>query len=400
MILIRTFLILSIVILSSCVSTPLKPTHSDLWGASGEKWDRNRIPDFTQAGAFKGHIPTGNLKQINVKSFGAIGDGVTDDSIALSKAIKKCGQGAAVVFPAGVFKVSTQLKIHNNRCLLKGAGQNQTTILFEKGLEELFPRYVDGQTPWSWSGSLILFDNVKESGIEDLTIQFPDNEWQGHNFHERGYNAVGFQNKAADCWLRNVTIVGPDLGIWIGETAHNITATQWTIQFGPKRAAQKLSCHHAVNVYGNNNLLSHFRIEGVCQHDLSVESENSHHNVFSNGSGRNLSFDHHSQDYEQRNNLFTEIDIGEGTRMYASGGNRTPRGVSFNETWWNIKSVKPVQWVTSMGVSKNNVIVGVNTRLSSVLNDEHGNWFEAIPPEAIEPKNLYEAQRQLTQGKH
>ncbi len=395
MILMKCFLMLSVIVLSSCASTTLKQVHSDLWGIKGEKWDRSRIPDFTTAGAFKGEIPTLNSKQINVQNFGAIGDGNADDSMALSKAIERCRLGATVFLPPGTYKVSKQLTVHGNRCLLKGAGQNKTTIVFEKGLEELFPRYVDGQTEWSWSGSLILFDNVRESGLEDLTIQFPDNEWQGHNFHERGYNAVGFQNKAADCWLRNVTILGPDLGIWIEESAHNITATQWTIQFGVKRAAQKLSCHHAVNVYGSHNLLTNFRIDGVCQHDLSVESENSHHNVFSKGSGRNLSFDHHSEDYEQRNNLFTEIDIGEGTRMYVSGGNQRPQGVSFNETWWNISSVNPVKWITSIGVSKNNVIVGVNTRLSSVLNDSNGNWFEAIPPEAIEPKNLYEAQRQL-----
>ena len=97
-------------------------------------------------------------------------------------------------------------------------------------------------------------------------------------------------------------------------------------------------------------MLSHFQIDGVCRHDLSVESGNSRYNVFSRGKGRNLSFDHHSQDYEQRYNLFTEIDIGAGTRMYESGGNSIPRGVSFYEVWWDIKSASPVPWVTSKGI--------------------------------------------------
>lgn len=367
--------------------------HSQLWGVSGEKWDRNRIPDFTKAGYREGKVAIPIYEnKIDIKKLGAIGNGIADDTRFFFEALETCKDGKTLFIPAGVYKISKRLYVVGDRCTIVGAGEKRTTLFFTKGLEELDPQFTDGQTFWSWSGGLISFDGASDSGIENLSIQFPDEPWAGHDFHERGYNAVGFDDGTNNCWLRNLTITGPDMGIWIAEGASHITADHWTIQFGPKRARQDQSCHHAVNIYGGHNLLSNFQIDGICRHDLSVESENSRFNVFSNGKGKNLSFDHHSQDYEQRHNLFTEIDIGLGTRMYESGGNQRPQGVSFYEVWWNIKSVQTVPWVTSKGISKGNVIVGINAKDPSALNDEYGNWLEAIPAEAIQPANLYKAQ--------
>ncbi len=373
-----------------------KGRTSKLWGAKGETWDRIRIPDFSRAGYRQGNsgLPRYSAK-INIKTLGAVGDGIADDTSIISAALRKCSSGKTLFFPPGAYKISQRLFVRGHSCAIVGAGETMTTLLFTKGLEELEPLYSNGQTRWSWSGALITFENTTESGTENLTIRFPDNTWDGHNFHERGYNAVGFDKSTKNCWLKNLTMTGPDLGIWIAQTASHISADHWVVNFGSNRGGQEISCHHAVNVYGGYNLLSNFRIEGVCQHDLSVESGKSIYNVFSNGKGSNLSFDHHSQDYEQKHNLFIEIDIGIGTRIYESGGQNTPRGVSFYEVWWNIKSVSPVPWVTSRGLSKGNVIVGVNTKEVSVLGDEYGNWFEAISPEAISPRNLYLSQREF-----
>ncbi|MCB0394124.1 MAG: hypothetical protein KDD25_06175, partial [Bdellovibrionales bacterium] len=365
------FMLISI-LMASCVSAhPIARRNSLIWGEHGEKWNKSRLPDFTNAGAFAGkmEIPVYN-KTIELKDFGAVGDGIADDSLAFIHAIKKCGEKSTLQIPIGRYKLSHPLIVSRSQCVIRGAGVQETTLRFERGLEEIAPRFDGEQTDWSWSGAMVLFDNVRESGIENLTIEFPDHEWGGHNFHERGYNAIGYQNGSRDSWARKLTIRGADLGIWIEQSANHITTENWKIEFGPNREKQKLSCHHAVNVYGGFNLFQSFEIDGTCQHDLSVESGYSHHNVYSKGRGRNLSFDHNSQDYNQKFNLFTDIDIGEGTRMYLSGGQLEPRGVSFNETWWNIRSRVPVPWVTSKGVSKSNIIVGVNAGSPSVFDDE------------------------------
>lgn len=77
----------------------------------------------------------------NVKDFGAKGDGRTDDTAAIQRAINAAGmkRGAAYM-PPGVYVVSRKLMITTSRTVLRGAGQNKTTIFISKSLEEVYGR--------------------------------------------------------------------------------------------------------------------------------------------------------------------------------------------------------------------------------------------------------------------
>jgi hypothetical protein len=243
-----------------------------------------------------------------------------------------------------------------------------------------------------------LFDgDISNIGIENLSFRFPDSLYAGHNFHERAYNAVGFSNKAHDGWVRNINFTGADIAIWIERSAHHITAEEWIIQSGTARAAQNISGHHAVNVYGGHNLLQYFEFKVKYVHDLSVESEYSVYNVFHSGKGKDICIDHHN--HEQTNNLFTDIDAGIGSRIYVSGGNSTPRGLSFNETYWNIRGEKNMEYCDQFNTdakhSRNNVQVAVKTARPSIFGDADGNWFETIDPLNLYPADLYLAQLKL-----
>ena len=46
---------------------------------------------------------------LNVKSFGAKGDGTTDDTAALQKAFDAVQDGTVIYFPPGVYPVSSEL---------------------------------------------------------------------------------------------------------------------------------------------------------------------------------------------------------------------------------------------------------------------------------------------------
>jgi len=109
-----------------------------------------------------------------------------------------------------------------------------------------------------------------------------------------------------------------------------------------------------------------------------------------------ICIDHHNHD--QRNNLFTDIDAGLGSRIYVSGGNSTPRGISTNETYWNIRAERNMEYCdqfnTNAKHSTNNVQVGIKTARPSVAGDADGNWFETIEPVQLFPANLYLAQLQ------
>jgi hypothetical protein len=73
--------------------------------------------------------------EINVRDYGAVGDGVTDDTDAIQVAINAAGSGL-VVFPSGVFMVRT-LKIRNKGMALRGDGRYGTRIKRHSGTEPL-----------------------------------------------------------------------------------------------------------------------------------------------------------------------------------------------------------------------------------------------------------------------
>jgi hypothetical protein len=73
---------------------------------------------FTQAGtgAVKRAMQDKLRERISVKDFGAVGDGVADDSNPIQAAINSLGtDGGTVFFPRGVYKTTKQIDIHTGR---------------------------------------------------------------------------------------------------------------------------------------------------------------------------------------------------------------------------------------------------------------------------------------------
>jgi polygalacturonase len=97
-------LILGLVILQMSHATAAPLQVSSLWGRTGEKWTpQSRLPDFSFAGYRRGEEPFRIPAQsISVASFGAKGDGRTDDTKAFQQAIAD-GSGKVVLIPPGRF---------------------------------------------------------------------------------------------------------------------------------------------------------------------------------------------------------------------------------------------------------------------------------------------------------
>lgn len=51
------------------------------------------------------------LGWINVKSYGAVGNGTTDDTVAVQAAVNAAPVGGAVYFPTGTYIVSSPIKL-------------------------------------------------------------------------------------------------------------------------------------------------------------------------------------------------------------------------------------------------------------------------------------------------
>src|SRR6185436_9713221 len=90
-------------------------TYSSLWGVKGEKWTlESRLPDFSYAGYHAGEtpVPTPAAKWDLKRDFHAAGDGQTDDSDALLKAIESVKTGVLFI-PKGTYVISKRIDISN-----------------------------------------------------------------------------------------------------------------------------------------------------------------------------------------------------------------------------------------------------------------------------------------------
>ena len=66
---------------------------------------------------------------VSVKDFGAVGDGVTDDTAAIQAAIDYCGSSGTVYLPAGSYKIMDELSVPAGASIsFKGAGRGSTFI--------------------------------------------------------------------------------------------------------------------------------------------------------------------------------------------------------------------------------------------------------------------------------
>src|SRR5262249_27613506 len=112
---------------------------SDLWGASGERWTpQSRLPDFSYAGYHCGEAPLPNVPPgVSVKTFGAKGDGVADDTAAFLKAIKEAK--SAIEIPPGRYVITEILDIKRSGVVLRGAGPDKSILFFPKPLQAIRP---------------------------------------------------------------------------------------------------------------------------------------------------------------------------------------------------------------------------------------------------------------------
>ncbi len=141
--------ILAVLTLTGNVAIAQAGRFSELWGRSGERWtSRSRLPDFSFAGYRAGERSIPSVKQsLNVRDFGARGDGKTDDTHAFKEAIARCRTGA-IFIPPGRYVISDIISIDKSAVVLRGAGQGATTLYFARSLEDILGA---GKVPY-WGG--------------------------------------------------------------------------------------------------------------------------------------------------------------------------------------------------------------------------------------------------------
>jgi len=150
---------------------------------------------------------------INVKNpkFGAMGDGITDDTFAIQKAIDSATGGNTVFFPAGSYIISSTLRISANGVHLKGQGTGATTIYNTSTNLDSF--YFGGNT-----------QQVMKCSISDMSISSTVSKTSGAAIRF-GSDTIDIRN----CYAYNLDINGHYDGIVLNNTTtvylHDIILT-------------------------------------------------------------------------------------------------------------------------------------------------------------------------------
>ena len=67
---------------------------------------------------------------VNVLDYGAVGDGVTDDTAAIRQAFASISNGMSLLFPPGSYRVTSDITLTGFKGI-KGSGPSSTNILFD-----------------------------------------------------------------------------------------------------------------------------------------------------------------------------------------------------------------------------------------------------------------------------
>ncbi len=236
--------------------------------------------------------------------------------------------------------------------------------------------------------------SITDVGVEGICFDFPLERYQGH-FREVGWNPLQIDPGAAHCWLRNLKVRNADNGPFVA--GFFCTVEQIIFEADPLRLAPDGYCgHHGITISGHDCLVRDFEFRCRFIHDLTVQSASGC--VFMRGKGIDLNFDHHR--WAPYENLFTDIDAGKGSRVFASsGGGMRGNHSAAGATFWGIRTERAVPWPRHFGVNCIN-IVGMNIISSGMSiaqppdpSDSSQPWLEVIPWERLHPRNLFEAQR-------
>ena len=187
-----------------------------------------------------------------------------------------------------------------------------------------------------------------------------------------------------NCWLKKVTIKNCDSGIYLGGFHHTVDGLQ-LVSERPADARGNVG-HHGFTFKQSDSLLKNFDFQAQFIHDLTLSAFSSG-NVAMKGRSQNLSIDHHKRG--PNNTLFSEIDAGKGDRLYQCGGGHSlGKHAGAWMTYWNISSENRINPPAEKFCPKAFNFIGVNASKS----DFSRVHFEAINPQKLVPKNIYEAQ--------
>lgn len=199
-----------------------------------------------------------NSDSISVKDFGAIGDGVVDDTGPINIAL---ATGKSVYFPAGTYRITSTLSFATDGQVLYGDGKDSQSII--TNTTNAAPLFV------SSVGSGAVYK--RRCGLHGLSFVGNTLTTGGINFRGLSDGITGDADKS--CWMRDIRITGVGAG-WamrVNSWANNFDNVEIWSNF---RGLQ-------VETGTNSTMFSGFYVTGCTQEALQILGTGSS-NVFDN----------------------------------------------------------------------------------------------------------------------
>ena len=225
----------------------------------------------------------------NVKNYGAIGDGYTDDTLAVRKAIEQANinGGGTVYFPSGRYLFTGTFRIPQNTAI-KGEGKELVSLVF---------------LPFNWSIGNIpdaFFTGTKNFSIEDLTISATR--------MNKGITSEFEKDNSANILIKNVNLLANPFS-FNGPTSDNVyTISNENGSYTDKKRA-------AIYLGGDNITIENCRVLGG-KNSLMVYNSNGvviRNNEIYNGHGGFYGV-------SGSQNVIMEDNVISGADLMATGG--------------------------------------------------------------------------------
>lgn len=173
---------------------------------------------------------------INVKDYGAIGDGTTDDTVSIQNAINSAGQNNKVYFPTGNYRITNTITVYNHRIHLCGDGAYATKLyfnpsadgsllIFNAGTNVIFQNSIKDIALWGDSSSYnkVALDIVDASGftLRDVVIGGDYIVASVGGFFGGGSNSIGIKIRGREFGIIDNLYCYADSPIYIGNNPND-----------------------------------------------------------------------------------------------------------------------------------------------------------------------------------
>ena len=220
---------------------------------------------------------------VNVKWFGAVGDGVTDDTIVILSAVSYLSGmgGGTIYFPNGTYNISSTINITHSNIRIIGEGSSE---FHDAGTNASYPVVL------KWTGLIngtMMFihtvantANSRINGCSVKNIKFDANNLADTGLHIRTHNGGQFEDLffyefLAPALLTDTLVQGTD----ILEAADNQLNTFSRITF-----RQLLNPGHCMFLSGNSNSNTSFNVfQGISAQHITTSAfvfDNCDNNIF------------------------------------------------------------------------------------------------------------------------